>query len=67
MMRSYYFDRVAEHCESHWDEGVELMVCKTQVVLGTMVHMFNLSSRDTEGDVSLSSKASQGCTGDPVL
>lgn len=29
MMRSYYFDRVAEHYESHWDEGDELMICKT--------------------------------------
>lgn len=65
-MRSYYFDRVEEHCESHQDEGVELMVCKTQVALGTMVHVFNPSSQDTERCVS-ESKGQPGLHRRPSL
>lgn len=64
MMRHFFFDRVTQHCESHWDEGVELMVCKAQVVWCTSL----ISALRIQGEMCLlSPKASQGCTGDPVL
>lgn len=30
MLSSFYFDRVAGHPESHWDEGSELMDARTK-------------------------------------